>query len=45
MNSNSVVFIAFEKRENPGIGYMYAILSGAGYEVSIVDFRKEKSDT
>ena len=44
MNNNSVVFIAFEERENLGIGYMYAVLSEAGYEVSIVDFRKDKSD-
>ncbi|MEN8229401.1 MAG: cobalamin-dependent protein, partial [Bacteroidota bacterium] len=44
MNRNSVVFIAFEERENLGIGYMYAALSEAGYDVSIVDFRKDKAD-
>ncbi|MBE9517307.1 MAG: cobalamin-dependent protein, partial [Bacteroidetes bacterium] len=42
MNKNSVVFIAFEQRENLGIGYMYAILSGAGYDISIIDIRKDK---
>ena len=44
MKSNSVVFVAFEERENLGIGYMHAILSEAGYEVSIIDFRKDKTD-
>ena len=43
MNSNSVVFIAFEERENLGIGYLYAVLSGAGYEVRIINARKDKS--
>ncbi|MCK4991842.1 MAG: cobalamin B12-binding domain-containing protein, partial [Bacteroidales bacterium] len=42
MKSNSVVFVAFEERENLGIGYMHAILSEAAYEVSIIDFRKDK---
>ncbi len=44
MNSSSVVFIAFQKRENLGIGYMYAILSEAGYEVHIIDVRNEKEE-
>lgn len=44
MNKNSVVFIAFEQRENLGIRYMYAILSEAGYDVHIIDFRKDKSE-
>jgi anaerobic magnesium-protoporphyrin IX monomethyl ester cyclase len=44
MNSKSVVFIAFEERENLGIGYMYAVLSGAGYEVGIIDVRKDKAE-
>jgi len=39
-----VVFIAFEERENLGIGYMYAILSKAGYRVHILDVRKEKEE-
>lgn len=43
MNHKSVVFVAFEERENLGIGYMHANLSGAGYRVSIVDFRKDKA--
>jgi anaerobic magnesium-protoporphyrin IX monomethyl ester cyclase len=44
MKNNSVVFIAFQERENLGIGYMYAVLSEAGYEVSIIDFRKGKEE-
>ena len=44
MNHNSVVFVAFEERENLGIGYMHAILSGAGYRVSIIDISKDKSE-
>ncbi|MDF1576450.1 MAG: radical SAM protein [Bacteroidales bacterium] len=44
MNSNSVVFIAFQERENLGIGYMHAILSGAGYKVSTIDVRKDKAE-
>ncbi len=44
MKSNLVVFVAFEERENLGIGYMYAILSEAGYDVQIIDFRQDKKD-
>jgi len=44
MNSNSVVLIAFEERENLGVRYMAAVLSEAGYQASIIDFRKEKED-
>ena len=44
MNGNSVVFIAFKENENLGIGYMSAILSDAGYDVSILDFRKDKTE-
>jgi len=44
MNRDSVVFVAFEQRENLGIRYMYAILSEAGYDVHIIDFRIGKSD-
>jgi len=44
MNSKSVVFIAFQERENLGIGYMHAILSGAGYDVHIIDVRKDKAE-
>ena len=43
MNHKSVVFVAFEERENLGIGYMHAILSGAGYKVSVIDIRKDKA--
>jgi radical SAM superfamily enzyme YgiQ (UPF0313 family) len=41
MNRRSVVFIAFLERENLGIGYMHAILSGAGFDVFIIDVRKD----
>jgi len=44
MNRKSVVFVAFQERENLGIGYMHAILSGAGFEVHIIDVRKGKSE-
>ena len=44
MHSKSVVFIAFEQRENLGIRYLYVILSEAGYDVHIIDFRKDKSE-
>ena len=44
MKSNSVVFIAFEKHENLGIRYMSAVLSEAGYEVGIIDFRKDNTE-
>jgi len=44
MNSKSVVFIAFQERENLGIGYMYAILSGAGYDVHVINVRKDRED-
>ncbi|MEN8204318.1 MAG: radical SAM protein, partial [Bacteroidota bacterium] len=44
MSSNSVVFIAFEDRENLGVRYMAAVLSENGYEAHIIDFRKERSE-
>jgi len=44
MNSKSVVFIAFQERENLGIGYMHAVLSGAGYDVYVIDVRKDKAE-
>ena len=44
INNNSIVFIAFEQRENLGIGYMHAVLSEAGYNVYIIDLRKERAE-
>ena len=44
MKSSSVVFVAFEERENLGIRYMAALLSKAGYEVGIIDFRREREE-
>lgn len=43
MNNNSVVFIAYEERENLGIRYMAAVLSDAGYRVEIIDFREDRA--
>jgi radical SAM superfamily enzyme YgiQ (UPF0313 family) len=39
---NSVVFIAYEERENLGVRYMVSVLSGAGYQVEVIDFRKSR---
>lgn len=44
MGVHSVAFVAFEKHENLGIGYMNAVLSEAGYHVSVIDFIKEKQE-
>jgi len=44
MSSNSVVLIAFEERENLGVRYMAAVLSEAGYQARIIDFRRDKKD-
>ena len=44
MSMKSVVFIAFQERENLGIGYMHAILSGAGYNVHFIDIKKEREE-
>jgi len=41
---NSIVFVAFEERENLGIRYLAAFLSKAGYDVGIIDFRKEREE-
>lgn len=39
----SVVFIANEERENLGVRYMFSVLSGAGYQIKVIDFRKPRS--
>ena len=44
MSRKSVVFVAFQERENLGVGYMHSILSGEGYDVHIIDVRKDKSE-
>ncbi len=44
MSRKSAVFVAFRERENLGIGYMHAILSGAGYKVHLIDVRKKKEE-
>lgn len=42
-NNNSVVFIAFEERENLGVRYMASVLIKAGYRIRVLDFRLEKA--
>jgi len=44
MNDNSVVFIAFEEDENLGVRYMSAVLSEAGNDVVIIDFRRDNPE-
>jgi len=44
MVHKSVVFVAFQERENLGIGYMHAVLSRAGYDVHVIDIRKERTE-
>ena len=43
MGHNTVVFIAYEERQNLGIRYMAAVLSEAGHKVKVMDFRKDKA--
>jgi len=42
MNSNNVVFIAFEERDNLGVGYLASVLSDTGYDSIILDFRSPR---
>jgi len=42
MNNNKVVFIAFEERDNLGVGYLASLLAGAGYYPEIFDFREPR---
>ncbi|MBN1388066.1 MAG: B12-binding domain-containing radical SAM protein [Bacteroidales bacterium] len=42
MNSNNVVFIAFEERDNLGVAYLASVLSEAGYHSEIIDFRESR---
>ncbi len=42
MNNNNVVFIAFEERDNLGVGYLASVLSEAGYNSKIIDFRESR---
>jgi radical SAM superfamily enzyme YgiQ (UPF0313 family) len=44
MKNLRVVFIDFEYFDNLGVGYMSSILSDAGYEISVIDFRDGKKE-
>jgi radical SAM superfamily enzyme YgiQ (UPF0313 family) len=39
MCDNPVVFVAFEEQDNLGVGYIASVLSEAGFNVKILDFR------
>jgi len=43
-DSASVVFIAFEERENLGVRYMASLLLRSGYDVEIIDFRQTREE-
>jgi hypothetical protein len=42
MGDRSVVLVAFKEFDNLGVGYLASVLSEAGYEPLIVDFRNGK---
>ena len=42
MNTHPVVFVAFEEFDNLGVGYLSSVLSEAGYESSVIDFKDKK---
>jgi anaerobic magnesium-protoporphyrin IX monomethyl ester cyclase len=44
MTNRPVVFIAFEEFDNLGIGYLSSVLSNAGYDTRIIDFRYGKEE-
>jgi anaerobic magnesium-protoporphyrin IX monomethyl ester cyclase len=44
MKKDTVVFVAITDYDNLGVGYMAALLSEAGYNTRIIDFRVRKSD-
>ena len=44
MKKNPVVFIVLKEYDNLGVGYMASLLSEAGLETKVIDFRKKKSD-
>ena len=44
MNSDPVVFIAFEEFDNLGIGYLSSVLSENGYRSSVIDIRDGKEE-
>lgn len=44
MNAHPVAFIAFEEFDNLGVGYLSSVLSEAGYESSVIDFKGKKEE-
>jgi len=44
MNAIPVALIAFRDFENLGVGYLASVLSEAGYESCLIDFRQEKEE-
>jgi anaerobic magnesium-protoporphyrin IX monomethyl ester cyclase len=42
MNTHPVAFVAFKEFDNLGVGYLASVLSEAGYESSVIDFREGK---
>jgi radical SAM superfamily enzyme YgiQ (UPF0313 family) len=44
MNKHPVVFVAFEDFDNLAIGYLASVLSKAGYDTRIIDFRYRKEE-
>ena len=43
MIKDTIVFVAITDYDNLGVGYMAALLSEAGYQTKIIDFRVRKS--
>ena len=44
MKDRYVVLVAFKEFDNLGVGYLASVLSEAGYEPLIVDFRNGKEE-
>ena len=44
MNARLAVFVAFREFDNLGIGYLASVMSEAGYETLIIDFKNGKKE-
>ena len=44
MNTHPVAFVAFQEFAHLGVGYLASVLSDAGYEFSVIDFREGKEE-
>lgn len=42
--TRQIFFIGFEDFDNLGVGYMSSVLLNAGYHVSVIDFREQKTE-